>query len=207
MRLPQTAGEHDLDLDCFAKRSRSRSDRPDTNLFGSMGRASEPAGGKRPRGDSVRFGRARRAFQGAVHQLRGIALCRRGRAAFSRGSRLPITIASILLKSCAMPPVSWPTASIFCACRNWSERRSRSWASRDKIDIGCRQSVSCGKQRRDLPLIDPKTQNAKADDQHSGGQNTDPHMARRLIGGGRTIGDQAGFLRPDLRDEAAGRDP
>jgi hypothetical protein len=26
----------------------------------------------------------------------------------------------MLLKSCAMPPVSWPTASIFCACRSVS---------------------------------------------------------------------------------------
>ena len=29
-------------------------------------------------------------------------------------SRLPITIISRLLKSCAMPPLSWPIASIFC---------------------------------------------------------------------------------------------
>ena len=29
-------------------------------------------------------------------------------------SMCPLTIISILLKSCAMPPVSWPIASIFC---------------------------------------------------------------------------------------------
>ena len=30
-------------------------------------------------------------------------------------SRLPVTTCSRLLKSCATPPVSWPTVSIFCA--------------------------------------------------------------------------------------------
>ena len=33
---------------------------------------------------------------------------------------------SKLLKSCAMPPVNWPTASIFCACRKLSSTFSRS---------------------------------------------------------------------------------
>ncbi len=37
----------------------------------------------------------------------------------------PIMPCSRLLKSCAMPPVSWPTASIFCDCRNASWVRSR----------------------------------------------------------------------------------
>ena len=35
-------------------------------------------------------------------------------------SRLPMMPASRLLKSCARPPVSWPTASIFCAWRSAS---------------------------------------------------------------------------------------
>ena len=35
----------------------------------------------------------------------------------ARISSPPITGVSRLLKSCAMPPVSWPTASIFCAWR------------------------------------------------------------------------------------------
>ena len=30
---------------------------------------------------------------------------------------------SRLLKSWATPPASWPTASIFCACRSWASRR------------------------------------------------------------------------------------
>ena len=41
-------------------------------------------------------------------------------------SRLPITPCSMLLKSCAMPPVSCPIASIFCACRSASSTASRS---------------------------------------------------------------------------------
>ena len=36
-----------------------------------------------------------------------------------RKSRLPMTTPSKLLKSCAMPPVNCPTASIFCAWRSW----------------------------------------------------------------------------------------
>ena len=39
------------------------------------------------------------------------------RTSCSTSCRLPITTISRLLKSCAMPPVSWPTASIFWACR------------------------------------------------------------------------------------------
>ena len=31
---------------------------------------------------------------------------------------VPVMTVRILLKSCAMPPVSWPTASIFWAWRN-----------------------------------------------------------------------------------------
>ncbi len=44
-------------------------------------------------------------------------------------SRLPEMPASRLLKSCASPPVSWPTASIFCDWRSASSTRSRSSAS------------------------------------------------------------------------------
>lgn len=34
-----------------------------------------------------------------------------------------MTTASMLLKSCAMPPVSWPTASIFCDCLRWNNNK------------------------------------------------------------------------------------
>ena len=45
-------------------------------------------------------------------------------------SRLPLITVSRLLKSCAIPPVSWPTASILWACRSCALRRSRSVTSR-----------------------------------------------------------------------------
>jgi len=42
----------------------------------------------------------------------------------------PWTTWIMLLKSWAMPPVSWPTASIFCACANRSSlSRSAAFAS------------------------------------------------------------------------------
>ncbi len=44
-------------------------------------------------------------------------------------SRLALIACSMLLKSCAIPPVSWPTASILCDCRNASSTRPRSAAS------------------------------------------------------------------------------
>ena len=37
---------------------------------------------------------------------------------------------SRLLKSCAMPPVSWPIASIFCACASCALSRSFSRCAR-----------------------------------------------------------------------------
>ncbi len=40
-------------------------------------------------------------------------------------SRPPSTMVRRLLKSCATPPVSWPTASIFCAWRSDSSARLR----------------------------------------------------------------------------------
>ncbi|MCY1422329.1 hypothetical protein D9M71_380060 [compost metagenome] len=48
---------------------------------------------------------------------------------------------SMLLKSWAMPPVSWPTASIFCAWRKASSARSRSNIS------FCRRSLASASWR------------------------------------------------------------
>ena len=46
----------------------------------------------------------------------------------------PVTIISRLLKSCATPPVSWPSASIFCACASCAcASSSVSWASRRSV--------------------------------------------------------------------------
>ena len=45
-----------------------------------------------------------------------------GRWRSSNRSEKPIIAVSRLLKSCAMPPASWPTACIFCDWENWSSR-------------------------------------------------------------------------------------
>ena len=49
----------------------------------------------------------------------------------------------MLLKSCAMPPVNWPTASIFCA---WCSRSSltRSAATACDIWAGDGSARACG---------------------------------------------------------------
>src|SRR5207237_356647 len=48
----------------------------------------------------------------------------------SKSCVLPRMAVSRLLKSCAMPPASWPTASIFWDCRNCSSRWRCSLTSR-----------------------------------------------------------------------------
>src|SRR5262249_562395 len=45
-----------------------------------------------------------------------------GRKRISRRSQKPIIAVSRLLKSCATPPASWPTACIFCDWANWTSR-------------------------------------------------------------------------------------
>ena len=45
---------------------------------------------------------------------------------------VPVMTVRMLLKSWAMPPVSWPTASIFCACRSCSSAAIFSVRSRMK---------------------------------------------------------------------------
>src|SRR5471030_3264011 len=45
-----------------------------------------------------------------------------GRKRSSRRSQKPIIAVRRLLKSCATPPASWPTACIFCDCANWISR-------------------------------------------------------------------------------------
>ena len=45
------------------------------------------------------------------------ASCGSSATASASRSMVPVMTVSMLLKSCAMPPVSWPTASIFWDCR------------------------------------------------------------------------------------------
>ena len=70
-------------------------------------------------------------------------------------SRLAMITVRILLKSCATPPVSWPTASIFCDCRSSSSIFWRLVRSRMKpVKIRCpsaaprRPRAPSGKPRR-----------------------------------------------------------
>ena len=77
--------------------------------------------GQQPVGQRRRA--AGRALRGADVALDAVDAAL-GQAASRSSSRLPVMPVSRLLKSCAMPPVSWPTASIFC---DW---RSASWAWR-----------------------------------------------------------------------------
>ena len=62
---------------------------------------------------------------------------------------------SRLLKSCAMPPVSWPTASIFCACRSASSTFSRSlMALATRASSSSLSSLSSSSIRRLMVDID-----------------------------------------------------
>ena len=51
-------------------------------------------------------------------------------ASSDSSSVMPMMTVRMLLKSCATPPVSWPTASIFCAWRSWLSSATRSVMSR-----------------------------------------------------------------------------
>ena len=92
----------------------------------------------------------------ALHQRRGALEARRAELSeramrssasvspFSRRSArsmLPMMTVSRLLKSCAMPPVSWPTASIFCAWRSACSVISRR-------AVSCAQLLRSGASRR-----------------------------------------------------------
>src|SRR5229473_1978836 len=61
-------------------------------------------------------------------------------------SRLPTMIVRRLLKSCATPPVSWPTASIFCDWANCSRAcPSSRRASRRILSVRLRSAMSAAK--------------------------------------------------------------
>ena len=70
-----------------------------------------PGEGQQPPGQIGAAERRVQRFAAQFRRLRRSAVTNR----FSR-SRLPMMTPSRLLKSCAMPPVRLPIASIFCAC-------------------------------------------------------------------------------------------
>ena len=72
-------------------------------------------------------GQRRTALGGRAHRApAGRAVADRASLPDCIRSILPSTTVSRLLKSCATPPVSWPTASIRCAWRSAASARSRS---------------------------------------------------------------------------------
>ena len=113
-----------LDLDQPAERvGQQVRDRLLQRTRGRSGAAPASGGGRR----RAAAGRARCPARPRAWSCRGCAAARR-RGWRARSIRLkpPMTAASRLLKSCAMPPVSLPIASIFCAWISWlsSERCS-----------------------------------------------------------------------------------
>ena len=136
-------------------------------------------------------------------------------------SRLPSTTASMLLKSCAMPPVSLPIASIFCACRSVSSARSRraisstsSWVRSETIfssesDRRCRSVIALSRSRLALRKIDRRGRDRVADLvdlRHRKHARRDPFAAPKLRGLGREHMHRAGKPAADHIGEQQRRD-
>ena len=118
---PQAAGQHRLDHHRFAQRATQQFRHAGDQLVGverhagpAPGAARRPAAAASASRRAARPGRSCAARGGCAARWRQPAAA--GAAACPRRRRSTV---SRLLKSCAMPPVSWPTASIFCA---WRER-------------------------------------------------------------------------------------
>ncbi len=77
------------------------------------------------RRENVRSCRVSRSPRWPAPMIASIARSWLGSPSLRRSSSAcPLTIIRRLLKSCAMPPVSWPSASIFCICASCSRVRS-----------------------------------------------------------------------------------
>ena len=82
------------------------------------------------------------------------ASCGSSSTASARISIVPVITVRILLKSCAMPPVSWPTASIFSACRIRSSAAILSVRSRMKpLNTKPSRRLQRGDAQLDLELL------------------------------------------------------
>ena len=104
--------------------------------------------------DSIRIEPRRRCVRAAPRTAADIADWTWGKTVSfplsfsSRISRLPMMIVSKLLKSCATPPVSWPTASTFCDWRNRYSISSRSEISVSSRAWDCERSAAKASMRR-----------------------------------------------------------
>ncbi len=63
-------------------------------------------------------------------------------------SRFPTMTCRMLLKSCATPPVSCPTASIFCACRSASSFSCSCWVQLRDLSFEIRVELAQGRPER-----------------------------------------------------------
>ena len=124
---PGVAREIDLDADALADRAVEQVRHAADQILAvdPLGQQRLGAGeGQQAAGQS---GGAGRAFHRILEVHQNFA-ARAVQAARAR-SMPPTTTASMLLKSCAMPPVSWPTASIFWTWRSCASAAWRSSAS------------------------------------------------------------------------------
>ncbi|MCY1172854.1 hypothetical protein D9M73_129980 [compost metagenome] len=94
----------------------SKSDMPLTSATGSIG--SDRSASSREKASNCRVSAAARLAPSAALSIWRRAAAGSPSICRLASSRPPRTTASMLLKSCAMPPVNWPTASIFWTWRN-----------------------------------------------------------------------------------------
>ena len=108
-----------------------------------------------------------------IEQALRCAGCRR-RCGASAMSILPRMTVSMLLKSCAMPPDSRPTASIFCAWRSACSVDSR------RLTSCCRRSV---RRSAMMPRLTQRQRRRNAEDQMAAPSSMHPgaHDRRRLL--------------------------
>ena len=121
---------------------RSRSSMPPISLLASSARGSRVWRREKAKRRCVSAA-ARLADSIAAFRKRSTSLVRPSDRRYCTRSSAPVMPCSRLLKSCAMPPVSWPTASIFCAWRNCSSKPRRSLTSR-AVTVNRRRPPSAG---------------------------------------------------------------
>ena len=98
-------------------RAQQPSGRRHQDRSGRSSRASGPACGRRPAAAAVNSAALFARLEDALCAIGDVG----GRSSCSRIELAsPRTMVRILLKSCATPPVIWPTASIFCSWKSCS---------------------------------------------------------------------------------------
>ena len=195
-RLPQAAGQHGLDRDGLADRAAEQ----------FRHALHQPVDVDRLHLERM----LAREGEQALHQRRGAlgGLAANWRASRARAprpsrrrsarSRLPMIAVSRLLKSCAMPPVRRPTASIFCAWRSASS-------------VASRRAISCAQHRVRGGLAPRAAQRHQAQRDHRGGRRkAEDQVARHAGQPGRrmisAVSTPVGDVDVDARQLAEGED-